>query len=164
MTATPFASRHLGTLWAVLGLLAVGCGTRPPADDSGALTADARPDSVPPVTGRWSLQRSPPPESPVSRIQLELEIDSAPGGVLFGRLTSYLAGDVGIDPSVFPRFGGALTDEGKITIRIGHADTLISGFVLRGTAGPDTIPLDLFVIGPDTVSDGPWRWSLVRLR
>jgi len=164
MTTTPCASRHLGTLWAVLGLLAAGCGTRPPADDSAALAADTQPDSVPPVTGRWSLQRSPPPENAMSHIRLELEIDSAPGGTLFGRLASYMAGDVGIDPSVFPRFGGALTPEGTVTIRIGHADTLISGFVLRGRVDIDTIPLDLFVIGPDTVSDGPWRWSLVRLR
>jgi len=161
---TRFARRRLRTLWAVLGLLAVGCGTRPPFAESGALAADARPDSVPSVTGRWSLRRSPPPENAMSRIRLELEIDSAPGSTLFGRLVSYLAGDVGIDPDVFPRFGGALTDDGKITIRIGHADTLISGFVLRGTLGADTIPLDLFVIGPDTVSNGAWRWSLVRER
>jgi hypothetical protein len=36
------------------------------------------------------------------------------------------------------------------------------GSALRGTVGTDTIPLDLFVVGPDTVSDGDRRWRLVR--
>jgi hypothetical protein len=145
-------------------VLAAACGTRPPPDDGGALatTPEIRVDTAASVTGRWSLERSPRPEEPTAVIRLELEIDSAPGGALFGRLASYLAGDVGIEPTVFPRFGGELTDPGRITIRIGHADTTISGFVLRGSVGSDTIPLDLFVVGPDTVSNGPWSWRLVR--
>jgi len=142
----------------------VGCGTRPPprhesvATDThrGQITSSAR------VAGRWALEMSPLPDEPTARIWLELDIDSVSAGRLFGRLASYLAGDVGIEPSVFPRFDGELTGEGEITIGIGHVDPAVSGFRLRGTVATDTIPLDLFVIGPDTVSGGTWRWRLVR--
>jgi hypothetical protein len=162
--ATAFTVRRIAGGLALT--VAVGCGTQPPARQEPDL-ADARPTAVttrPTIVGHWALDMSPEPDTPTARIWLELDIDSVSAGRLFGRLTNYLAGDVGIDPSVFPRFDGALTDDAKITIRIGHADTLISGFVLRGTVGTDTIPMDLFVVGPDTVSGGPRRWALVRRR
>lgn len=144
---------------------AVGCGTQPPVRQEPGLatTEPAVPTASVSLVGHWALDMSPAPDDPAAGIWLELDIDSVPSGRLFGRLTSYLAGDVGIDPSVFPRFDGSIANGREVTIRIGHVDTAISGFEMRGTLARDTIGLDLFVVGPDTVSDGARIWRLVRL-
>jgi len=153
------------TVWVLVAILAFGCSTQPPAQqDPDVEVAEPASRSLPgAVVGHWVLGVSPEPEEPTARIWLELDIDSVSGGRLFGRLTSYLAGDVGIDPSVFPRFDGTITEGREVTIRIGHVDTAISGFEMRGTLARDTIALDRFAVGPDRVSDGLRRWRLVRV-
>lgn len=157
--------RTLGrTVGALAVTLMLGCSAPPPARQEPDV-ADAEPVSralANAVIGHWALGVSPEPEEPTARIWLELDIDSVSAGRLFGRLTSYLAGDVGIDPSVFPRFDGTIENGNEVTIRIGHVDTAISGFEMRGTLVRDTIALDLFTVGPDAVSDGARRWTLVR--
>ncbi len=147
---------------AVAIVVVIGCGTRPPAGRDPGPSEAQQTAASPRVTGHWALDVYPAADDPTTRMWLELQIDSVADGRLFGRLTSYLAGDVGIDPSVFPRFDGEITGEGTVFIRIGHADRAVSNIAFRGTLLTDTIPLDLFVVGPDTVSGGARRWRLVR--
>ncbi len=147
----------LGTVcWAL-----TACGTPPPRDAaSRAQPVDTTQTSSP--VGRWTLEVSPEPAMPTHRLLMELRIDSVTGTRVFGALTHYLAGDVGIDPSAFPKFEGRVDEQGFITLRIGHEDPAISGFVLAGRLGGDTVPLDLFVVGPDTASGRDREWRLVR--
>ena len=165
MSDHPSSGALRRTVGVLVVTLALGCSTQPPArQEPDVAVADPASGSLPgAILGHWVLGVSPEPEEPTARIWLELDIDSVSAGRLFGRLTSYLAGDVGIDPSVFPRFDGTITEGREVTIRIGHVDTAISGFEMRGTAARDTIALDLLVVGPDRVSDGVRRWRLVRV-
>jgi hypothetical protein len=91
-----------------------------------------------------------------------LRIDSTVGNRVFGALTHCLAGDVGREPSTFPVFDGRVHDDGSVLLRIGHEDPPTQGFVLAGHTRGDTIPLDLFVIGPDTASGRGQTRYLVR--
>ena len=148
-------ARHIASAVAIA--VAIGCATRPPAGrNPRQIEAEHTADSLR-ITGRWALDVYPAPEDPTTRMWLELQIDSVAGGRLFGRLTSYLAGDVGVEPSVFPRFDGEITSQGTVFIRIGHADRAVSSLAFRGTLLTDTLPLELFVVGPDTVSGGDRR-------
>jgi hypothetical protein len=114
------------------------------------------------LVGHWVLEVSPDPDMPTPRLRMELRIDSTVGDRVFGALTHYLAGDVGIDPSTFPVFEGRVHDDGSVLLRIGHVDPQMHGFVLAGRTRGDTIPLELFVIGPDTASGWGQTWYLVR--
>jgi hypothetical protein len=93
---------------------------------------------------------------------MELQIDSVVEGALYGRLRNYFAGNVGAGADEFPHFAGSVDSVGLVTIAIGHATVAASGFELHGTASPDTILLDTFVIGPDTVRQDGAVWRLVR--
>ena len=147
------------TLLAAMGLLAVACRSAPPSDQ----TVRATPrDAAAELPGRWRLERDPPPPGP--GIQLELELDSVVASRVYGRLASYFAGDVGGDPAAFPRFDGSVDSLNRVAFRIGHATTDGAGFVMRGTVGTDSIPLEVFVIGPDTASVPGLTWRLVRSR
>ena len=147
----------LATLcWAV-----VACGApqqREPA--SHALPAGPTQDSR--LLGDWVLEVSPEPDMPTPRLRMGLRIDSTVGDRVFGALTHYLAGDVGREPSTFPAFDGQVHDDGSVLLRIGHENPRMLGFVLAGRIAEGTIPLELFVIGPDTASGRGQTWYLVR--
>ena len=145
-----------GLIWLAL----TACGTSPPRDaPSRTEPADAVQYSA---VGRWTLEVTPAPATGTPRIRMELTVDSVLGTQVFGRLTSYVAGNVGIDPTAFPRFDGRMSDQNYVTLEIGPDDPAAAGFVLAGPLSGDTIALDLLVIGPDTATGRSRGWRLVR--
>jgi hypothetical protein len=136
-----------------------GCRTQPPSQSMERVATPEQPpqDSLP---GYWVLEHEPVTRGP--GIQLELELDSVVRSVVYGRLAHYFAGDIGVDPTSFPRLTGTLTDADYLTIRIEHAEVEAAGFELAGQVAGDTIPLDLWVIGPDTIGRTGAGWRLVR--
>ena len=145
-----------GLIW----LVATACGTSPQRD-APSRTEPAGTVQPSPV-GRWMLEVSPEPATGTPRVRMELQLDSVRGTQVFGRLTSYVAGNVGIDPTAFPRLDGRMSDGDYVTLEIGHEDPAVSGFVLAGPLSGDTIALDLLVIGPDTTTGRSREWKLVR--
>jgi len=125
---------------------------RPAADEP---TAEP---SYPPVVGNWELELDPPTRGPRTRI--DIAIDSAHGGSVYGRLTRYFAGDFGLDVREFDPFRGDLEEDGavRIPIRSGR----IGDILLDGTVSGDTIALTTLGIGPDTMDARGGRWLLVR--
>lgn len=112
------------------------------------------------LVGTWSLEHPPAPAGP--GIHLELHVDSVAGGSVHGALLTYFAGNLGAGASDFPHFAGTVTPSGAVEIQIGHADVDGAGFRFAGVIAGDTIPLSLFVVGPDTLSGGGVVWRLVR--
>jgi hypothetical protein len=127
---------------------------------SHALPAGPTQDSR--LLGHWVLEVSPEPDMPTPRFRMGLRIDSAVGDRVFGAPTPYLVGNVGIDPTTFPAFDGRVHDDGSVLLRIGHEDPQMHGLMLAGRTRGDTIPLELFVIGPGTANGRGRTWYLVR--
>ncbi len=150
-----------GALHGIIWLALTACGT-PQPPDAGARASPSTPTQIASPAGRWALEVYPEPTVPTPRLHMELRIDSVTGTRVFGALTHYLAGDVGVDPRAFPHFDGRVDERGFITLRIGHQDPAVSGFVLAGPLSGDTIALDVFVVGPDTASGRDRKWRLVR--
>ena len=114
--------------------------------------------SYPPVVGNWELELDPPTRGP--RTQINVAIDSAPGGSVFGHLTRYFAGDFGLDVREFDPFRGDLKEDGAVRIPI-RSDR-IGNILLDGTVSGDTINLTTLGIGPDTIDARGGRWLFVR--
>lgn len=114
--------------------------------------------SYPLVVGNWELELDPPTRGPRTRINVA--IDSAHGGSVYGRLTRYFAGDFGLDVREFDPFRGDLAENGAVRIPI-RSDR-IGDILLDGTVSGDTIALTTLGIGPDTIDARGGRWLLVR--
>jgi len=114
--------------------------------------------SYPPVVGNWELELDPPTRGPRTRI--DVAIDSAHGGSVYGRLTRYFAGDFGLDVREFDPFRGDLKEDGAVRIPI-RSDR-IGDILLDGTVSGDTIALTTLGIGPDTMDARGGRWLLIR--
>ncbi len=114
--------------------------------------------SYPLVVGNWELELDPPTRGPRTRINVA--IDSAHGGSVYGRLTRYFAGDFGLDVREFDPFRGDLGENGAVRIPI-RSDR-IGDILLDGTVSGDTIALTTLGIGPDTIDARGGRWLLVR--
>jgi hypothetical protein len=94
-------------------------------------------------------------------MQLAITIDSVVRGQVYGALTSYFAGDVGADPAVFSDFEGHVAGD-TLSLSIRPANEPSAGFRLLGKPRGDTLHLDTFVVGPDTLSGRGRHWMLVR--
>ena len=114
--------------------------------------------SYPPVVGNWELELDPATRGP--RIRINVAIDSAHGGSVYGRLTRYFAGDFGLDVREFDPFMGNLEEDGAVRIPI--SSKRIGDILLDGTVSGDTIALTTLGIGPDTMDARGGRWLLVR--
>jgi len=134
-----------------VGLGALACATR---------SSDDRPQAAP-IVGNWILETTPP-ESLPGRMLLEVRIDSVSAGRLYGRLVHYFAGDVGVDSSAFPQFDGEIGGARVVQLVIRAAANPSAAFRLTGPLGRDTIPLETFIVGPDTLSGHERDWRLVR--
>ncbi len=114
------------------------------------------------LTGRWNLV----PDTLTPRrpgLQMTLAIDSGGAETFRGRVVFFFSGDVGIDPRIFKPFVGRWEDR-TASIVVEPADRDAPQLTFAGRARGDTIYLDLFTMGPDTLSGGAVPWLLVRER
>ncbi len=163
-------------LWIVLGVVAISLacskaetGDTPepgqPADSAAAVTEQAAAIAAPTETslvGDWSLTSAPAQRMPGMR--LTITVDSAAGAALWGRLTNYFAGNMGTSPEAYQPFTAAIDEEGEIDVSIPATDPDYLGIVFAGVLVGDSIALDTFVLGPDTMTNGNLRWALVKNR
>ena len=96
-------------------------------------------------------------------MRLVLRIDSVVSGALSGGLDWYFAGNMGSDASDFPKFSGTTSGDTAFSIAIWPAGMPSAGFQFGGRPTADTLHLDTFVVGPDTLSGGAVAWMLVRV-
>ncbi len=150
-------------LW---GLVGCGRGARdsatPQEHTEAEPSADLRTVSGPAAAliGKWELASKPPQRMP--GLHITVSIDSVIGARYFGRLTNYFSGNVGQDPEVFEAFSDSIRTDGGVTFSLPTVGTDMLGMKMEGRLTVDTIDLDLFVLGPDTISSGARRWILVR--
>ena len=111
--------------------------------------------------GTWRLTRQPPQARPGFRV--EVAFDSVLSGKVYGRLVSFFAGNVGIDPTGYRAFSAELGPDSLLAFTIAPADSASpQALFFFGTLGTDTLRLRRFAIGRDTVTAGAMRWFLVR--
>ena len=131
----------------------VGCGR-------GARDSATPQEHTEALIGEWELGSIPPQRMP--GLHITVSIDSVIGARYFGRLTNYFSGNVGQDPEVFEAFSDSIQTDGGVTFSLPTVGTDMLGMKMEGRLTVDTIELDLFVLGPDTISSGARRWILVR--
>lgn len=164
---------RVGTLMLTLASAACSARERPPEerqgpDDSRALqeTATAAAEKLstqaPAPVGTWTL--APPPGADRPGIQLTIAIDSARSGTLWGRMTHYFAGNMGIDASRLAPFEGTLSADGRVEFAVEWSGGQAPGFAFAGTLTGDTITLSRLKIGPDEVPSSLMPRYLVRER
>ncbi len=134
------------------------------AEDANEAVADLQSDSgrAAALIGEWELRSTPP--QPLPGLSITVTVDSAFGTRYFGRLTEYFAGNVGQDTGDYEVFGDSIRPNGVVTFSMPTVDHEMLGIVMKGRIATDTIQLDFFVLGPDTISSGPRQWALVRNR
>jgi hypothetical protein len=115
-----------------------------------------------PLVGNWHLRPAAPIRQGGPGIRLTLTIDSVRAERLYGRLAHFFAGNVGMDPSDYAPFVGSAS-EGEVAMRLEHRNPAAPALAFAGRVSGDTIALDTFVIGPDTLSRDA-DWILVRER
>jgi len=130
------------------------------AETPGVLGADSG------LTGRlvgdWELQSVPPQQMP--GIRVSFSVDSCRGTEYFGRVTNYFSGNVGRNPSEFEAFSDSLRDDEFVRFLLHPVENGWLGGAIEGRLGTDTILVNSFVLGPDTLTNIPRRWMLVRSR
>ena len=153
----------------MLGVVACGQGNTngvvpPPVADAAGVAGEAASATVQEdsLTGDWQLRSEPPQRLPGLRITIA--VDSVRGSRAFGKLTHYFSGDVGGDPSDYEPFTDSLRQDGTVAFLMPTVDMDYPGIAMLGRFAADTIRLATFVLGPDTLSNGPRRWYLVRQR
>ena len=129
-----------------------------PVEAEPAADPPAPEPAYPPVVGNWELELDPATRGPRTRI--DIAIDSARGGSVYGRLTRYFMGDFGLDVREFDPFVGDRGKDGAVRIPI--SSDRIGNILLEGTVSGDTIALSTLGIGPDTMDARGGRWLLVR--
>jgi hypothetical protein len=168
------------TVAAALVTTLLGCAQEAPVERPGQVTdtpapqaiiADSAPvappaapqvESASPLVGNWQLRPAAPLRRGPGGIQMTLTIDSARAERVFGRLAHYFAGNVGLDPAGFQPFEGTLTD-GAVAITLEHTDPAGPSIGFAGELSGDTVHLETFALGPDTLSRYA-NWVLVRYR
>lgn len=111
--------------------------------------------------GTWRLTRQPPQARP--GFSVEVAFDSVLEGKVYGKLVSFFAGNVGIDPTRYGAFSAELGPDSLLAFTIAPADSAPPrALFFSGTLGADTLRLRRFAIGRDTVAAGATRWFLVK--
>jgi hypothetical protein len=114
------------------------------------------------LVGNWELRSEPPQRMP--GLHMTVTVDSTSGTRYFGRLSNYFSGDVGIDPREFEPFVDSIGSDRTVTFVMPTMDGQLSGIEMEGSLLPDTVRLNKFVLGPDTLSNLARQWVLVRSR
>ncbi len=111
--------------------------------------------------GTWRLTRQPPQARP--GFSVEVAFDSVLAGKVYGKLVSFFAGNVGIDPTRYSAFSAELGPDSLLAFTVAPADSASpQALFFSGTLGTDTLRLRRFAIGRDTVAAGAMRWFLVK--
>ncbi len=178
-------TRIIGVTLAILLTATYGC-VRPPESDRGTDLLDtaaspqdsATRDSAPPPTlaarppqgpgeslvGTWDLRRLPPAPPSGAGLRLTVRVDSVVDHRILGRVTQYLAGNVGRDPEHFRPLDGQLTGGSDLVWVITPRDPRSASLRLAGALAGDTIHLASVTMGRDSLSRSGVRWVLVRER
>jgi len=112
------------------------------------------------LLGDWELGSIPPQRMP--GISVTVTVDSVNGPRYFGGLSHYFSGNVGQDPRNYEAFVDSIREDDIVTFSMAAARSEAPGMEMRGKFDGDTIALDTFVLGPDTVTSGERRWFLVK--
>jgi hypothetical protein len=128
------------------------------ADSTSEVVSDSGPAAA--LLGDWVLQGVPPQRMP--GLHITLTVDSVSGARYFGRLSNYFSGNVGQDPRAYEAYGDSVRAGGIVSFSLPRVDSDMLGMQMNGRLAVDTIALDIFVLGPDTISAGARRWILVR--
>ena len=144
--------------------LAEATAATPTAEPAAAPTEEAvvTPGAAAELVGNWELRSNPRQRMP--GLHMTITVDSAAGTRYFGRLNNYFSGDVGIDPREFEPFVDSIGADRTVTFVMPTRDGQLSGIVMEGSLLLDTVRLNTFVLGPDTLSNLARRWVLVRSR
>ncbi len=94
-------------------------------------------------------------------LQLALTVDSGDAAGFYGRVSHFFSGNVGIDPGILRPFRGTLM-EGLVDLAVEPATENAPRLHILGHLSGDTIRLERFTIGRDTVEAGSGRSSLIR--
>lgn len=96
-------------------------------------------------------------------MRLAFTVDSVRDGDVYGRVTSYFAGDAGVDPALFGPLKGRLTGE-DIVVAATLQNLVPVSVILEGALRGDTLLLRRFVLGPDTIPVSGSRLAVTRQR
>lgn len=146
-------SNH-STLWIPLLAMVAACAQHNSPNESEV-------GGTAPLDGVWYLASDPPQIMP--GIRIELTVDSA-NGSLFGHLSHFFSGNVGIDTKMFAPFTDSLKRGGDMTFDIRRTTDDSPGIAFRGRVTGDTIALSVFTLGADTMSRNGRRWFLIKRR
>jgi hypothetical protein len=135
----------------------------PNPQDTGAVT-EVRPvyGLAASLVGEWELARIPP--QPMPGINITVTIDSAKDVRYYGRISHYFSGNVGQDPNHYAQFTDSILHDRSLIFSMPAVESGMPGLAMEGTLTTDTIMLDTFVLGPDTIRSSQHRWILVRRR
>ncbi len=112
------------------------------------------------LAGAWVLEFET--MSPAGRgLQLAVTVDSGDAAGFYGRVSHFFSGNMGIDPRIFRPFRGTLI-EGLVDLAVEPATEDAPRLHILGHLSGDTIRLERFTIGRDTVEAGGERSSLIR--
>lgn len=118
------------------------------------------PAQRPGLTGRWLLV-TPEPRPGRAGLRLTITLDSAHADTVYGRVTHFFSGNMGIDPAELAPIRGTRTEDGVVRLPIPWLHRDSPGMLFVGRLARDTIELDTVRIGPDTVEHAR-AWRLVR--
>ncbi len=135
------------------------CATR--SADGGAENTE-RDTAVPDLVGAWTLGATAPAGSVGAGLQLDFHIDSVRSSSVFGRLTRFFAGDVGLDASRFSRFSGTLDQDSLISLTVSTDDDPASTISVSGMVRANSIDVTELLLGRDTLSGTSRVWVLRR--
>lgn len=110
-----------------------------------------RPSGPHPMQGEWALA-----VGDVSRgtpgLRLTLVVDSGETEAFYGHVSHFFSGNVGVDPRIFRPFQGTVSEDGRVEIPIEPATAEAPPLRLAGRLRGDTLQLDSFTVGRDTVT------------
>ena len=117
-----------------------------------------------PLVGSWSLTTADAPASSQPGLQITLRVDSGEIRAFRGRVAFFFSGDVGVDPAIFRPFMGTLSEDGYVDLPVFPATANAPTLHFSGHLAGDTVRLERFTIGRDTVETERARWFLIRGR
>jgi hypothetical protein len=141
---------------------------REPSDEVPAAEPDRQNQAVAPemarpphpLEGTWELAFATAARA-TPGLRLSARVDSGGADGFYGRVTHFFSGNVGIDPGLFRPFRGTLSD-GVVDLAVEPATSDAPRLHFVGRLSGDTIQLQTFTIGRDTVEASSGRSFLIR--
>ncbi len=114
-----------------------------------------------PLVGAWRLAADAPATAQPG-LQITLRVDSGEIRAFRGHVAFFFSGDVGVDPAMFRPFMGTLSEDGFVDLPVFPATANAPPLHFSGHFAGDTVRLERFTIGRDTVTTARARWFLIR--